>query len=86
MLFLADEILRGVCPTGVLAGVVRELALPAFAIGGVTLDRLDELAALGIRRVAVSAAVIDAADPGAAAAAFIERLGALQQARPPAPS
>jgi thiamine-phosphate pyrophosphorylase len=73
-------------PREFLAGVVRELALPAFAIGGVTLDRLDELAALGIRRVAVSAAVIDAADPGAAAAAFIARLAALQPARPPAQS
>lgn len=69
-----------------LAGVARELALPAFAIGGVTLDRLDELAALGIRRVAVSAAVIDAADPGAAAAAFIARLAALQPEPLPARS
>jgi thiamine-phosphate pyrophosphorylase len=73
-------------PREFLAGVVRELALPAFAIGGVTLDRLDELTALGIRRVAVSAAVIDAADPGAAAAAFIDRLAALQPERPPARS
>jgi len=34
--------------------------------------------------VAVSAAVIDAADPGAAAAAFIDRLAALQPERSPA--
>ena len=71
-------------PHDFLASVAREIALPAFAIGGVTLDRLDELTALGIRRVAVSAAVIDAADPGAAAAAFIDRLAALQPERPPA--
>ena len=43
-------------PHDFLASVAREIALPAFAIGGVTLDRLDELTALGIRRVAVSAA------------------------------
>jgi thiamine-phosphate pyrophosphorylase len=73
-------------PHDFLASVAREIALPAFAIGGVTLERLEELAALGIRRVAVSAAVIDAADPGAAAAAFIARLAALQPERPPAPS
>lgn len=73
-------------PREFLAGVVRELALPAFAIGGVTIDRLDELAALGIRRVAVSAAVIDAADPGAAAAAFIDQLATLQLEHPPARS
>jgi len=71
-------------PHDFLASVAREIALPVFAIGGVTLDRLDELTALGIRRVAVSAAVIDAADPGAAAAAFIARLAALQPERPPA--
>ncbi len=61
-------------PAGFLAEVARDIGLPAFAIGGVTLERLDDLLALGVRRVAVSAAVIDAADPGAAAAAFIDRL------------
>jgi thiamine-phosphate pyrophosphorylase len=73
-------------PHDFLASVASEIALPAFAIGGVMLERLEELAALGIRRVAVSAAVIDAADPGAAAAAFIDRLAVLQPERPPAPS
>jgi thiamine-phosphate pyrophosphorylase len=67
-------------PRDFLATVAREIGLPAFAIGGVTLERLDELTALGIRRVAVAAAVTGAADPAAAAAAFIARL-----ARPPAP-
>lgn len=61
-------------PAGFLGEVARDIGLPAFAIGGVTLERLDDLLALGVRRVAVSAAVIDAADPGAAAAAFIDRL------------
>jgi len=69
-------------PREFLAAVAREIALPAFAIGGITPERLDDLAALGIRRVAVSAAVIDAPDPGAAATAFIERLAPRQPARP----
>ena len=58
-----------------LRPVSREISLPAFAIGGVTLERLDELASLGVTRVAVSAAVTGARDPAAAAAAIIERLG-----------
>ena len=57
-----------------LQAVVREISLPAFAIGGITLDRLDALAALGITRVAVASAVTSAADPAAAAAAIIARL------------
>lgn len=69
-------------PREFLAAVAREITLPAFAIGGVTLERLDDLAALGMRRVAVSAAVIDSADPAAAAAAFIDRLAALEPALP----
>lgn len=63
-----------------LAGVVGSVALPAFAIGGVTLDRLDALLELGVRRVAVAAAIVGADDPPAMAARFIERL-----ARPPRP-
>lgn len=58
-----------------LRAVSAEISLPAFAIGGVTLERLDELAALGVTRVAVAAAVTAARDPAAAAAAIIERLG-----------
>lgn len=65
--FAAPEFLRT---------VVREVALPAFAIGGVTLERLEALRGLGVRRVAVASAVTTAADPAAAARAFIERLAA----------
>jgi thiamine-phosphate pyrophosphorylase len=65
-----------------LRGVVREISLPAFAIGGITLDRIDALAALGVSRVAVASAVTAAADPGGAAAAFIARLAALGPASP----
>lgn len=70
-------------PRSFLAQVAAEIALPAFAIGGVTRDRLDALAALGIRRVAVASAITAAADPGAEAAAFIERLAGLDQGEAP---
>jgi len=69
-------------PRGFLSGVCHEIALPAFAIGGVTLDRLDDLVALGVRRVAVASAITGAADPAAAAAAFIERLARVPSATP----
>ncbi len=62
-------------PEAFLADVARNVSLPVFAIGGVTLERLDILAPLGIRRVAVAAAITSAADPARMAAAFIERLG-----------
>lgn len=61
-------------PRDFLAEVAATIALPAFAIGGVTLDRLDELLAVGLRRVAVAAAITRAPDPPAMAARFIERL------------
>lgn len=69
-------------PAGFLSDVAREIALPAFAIGGITLDRLDDVVGLGIRRVAVASAVTEAADPAAAAAAFSERLARIPQAVP----
>ena len=62
-----------------LTEVAATIALPAFAIGGVTLDRLDDLRALGWQRVAVAAAITSVADPAAMAALFLERL------KPPSP-
>jgi thiamine-phosphate pyrophosphorylase len=50
---------------------------PWFAIGGIeSLDRLDEVIALGARRVVVVRAITTAEDPGAAARAFAARLDA----------
>ncbi|MFM7107792.1 MAG: thiamine phosphate synthase [Planctomycetaceae bacterium] len=65
-------------PPEFLRTVAGEVALPVYAIGGVTLERLDALAALGIHRVAVASAVTAAADPAAAAAAFLSRLAKLR--------
>lgn len=53
--------------TEFLAQVAAEIQLPAFAIGGITLENLPQVTAAGFTRVAVSAAVSSAADPATAA-------------------
>jgi thiamine-phosphate pyrophosphorylase len=50
---------------------------PWFAIGGVDLDRLDDVMAHGARRVVVVRVLTEADDPGAAAAALASRLRAV---------
>jgi thiamine-phosphate pyrophosphorylase len=50
-------------------------ARPWFAIGGIeSLERLEDVIAHGARRVVVVRALTEAADPGAAARAFADRL------------
>jgi thiamine-phosphate pyrophosphorylase len=49
---------------------------PWFAIGGIDLDRLDEVVEAGARRVGVVRAITGADDPAAAAKAFRSRLEA----------
>jgi thiamine-phosphate pyrophosphorylase len=49
---------------------------PWFAIGGIDAQRAGDVAAAGARRLAVVRAIRDAADPGAAAAALRDALGA----------
>jgi thiamine-phosphate pyrophosphorylase len=62
---------------GLLAHVAaRRPDRPWFAIGGITLSRLDDVLAAGASRVVVVRAITDAGDPGAAAAAFAARLRA----------
>ena len=56
------------------AEVCRAVRIPVFAIGGIGPDNLDLLLSVGCERVAVSAAVVAAADAEAAARAFKERL------------
>jgi thiamine-phosphate pyrophosphorylase len=50
-----------------LRAVAAEIRLPAFAIGGISRDNLDEVLAAGFTRIAVSSAIIEAADPAQAA-------------------
>jgi thiamine-phosphate pyrophosphorylase len=49
---------------------------PWFAIGGIDLDRLDDVLAAGASRIVVVRAITQADDPRAAAAAFAGRLSA----------
>ena len=49
---------------------------PWFAIGGISLGRLDEVLAAGATRVVVVRAITEADDPAAAAASFARRLRA----------
>jgi thiamine-phosphate pyrophosphorylase len=49
---------------------MAETSLPAYAIGGVTVENIGQVVAAGGRRVAVSAAVAQVEDPRAAAAAL----------------
>ena len=46
--------------------VAAEIRLPAFAIGGITLENVGDVARTGLRRVAVSGAIASAQDPVAA--------------------
>jgi thiamine-phosphate pyrophosphorylase len=65
----------GVALLGEVAAGARR---PWFAIGGIeSLERLDEVIALGARRAVVVRAITEADDPGAAAAAFAARLRAI---------
>jgi thiamine-phosphate pyrophosphorylase len=60
---------------GLLSHVARSApARPWFAIGGISLARLDEVLAAGATRVVVVRAVTEADDPGAAARSFTRRL------------
>ena len=54
--------------------VATEIRLPAFAIGGIDRQNLDQVLATGMRRVAVASAIASAASPKAAAAEFVELL------------
>ncbi len=62
--------------TGVdlLQQIAAEIRLPAFAIGGITRDNLPQVIAAGIRRVAVSGAIINAKDVAAEAVAMRQSL------------
>jgi thiamine-phosphate pyrophosphorylase len=61
--------------TGLLTRVAAVgTARPWFAIGGISLDRLDSVLEAGATRVVVVRAITEVDDPGAAAAAFAKRL------------
>jgi len=58
-----------------LQAALAAARLPVLAIGGITAHNLPALTAVGCTRIAVSSAILDAADPGAAAAGLRALLG-----------
>lgn len=58
-----------------LREVAAEVSLPTFAIGGIGPQNLAAVLATGIDRVAVSSAVVGAADPAAAVRGLLAQLG-----------
>ncbi|HLQ39002.1 MAG TPA: thiamine phosphate synthase [Planctomycetota bacterium] len=57
-----------------IAAAVRASTVPLFAIGGIAADNLPTLLGLGVQRIAASAAILQATDPAAAAAALRQQL------------
>ncbi len=57
-----------------LQQVAAEIGVPAFAIGGIMDTNLPQVLAAGMKRVAASSAVWNAADPAAAAGAILAQL------------
>ena len=61
-----------------LRQVSAEIRLPAFAIGGITLDNLPQVLATGVTRVAVAGAMVAAEEPARVARLFRERLSRVE--------
>ncbi len=51
-----------------------EMTVPFFAIGGITIENIDQVLAAGATRVAVVSAILTADDVTSAAAVFKERI------------
>lgn len=60
--------------TEYLAAAVAETTLPAFALGGVSAANVEAVMAAGVSRIAVSAAIVNSANPRAAAQSLRARL------------
>ncbi len=58
-----------------IAGALVATDLPVFAIGGIDADNVGRLVALGVRRIAVSRAILAARDPERAARQLAAALG-----------
>jgi len=65
---------RGVVGPKRLLRVAKAVRIPVFAVGGIALDRLDELTKAGCERVAACAGIIASDDVEATTRAFAEKL------------
>ncbi|MCA9260987.1 MAG: thiamine phosphate synthase, partial [Planctomycetales bacterium] len=66
-----------------LRAAAESIALPWFAIGGISRDTLDQAVACGAARVAVGHAVVAAAEPGDVARELGKRLAAVRNRETP---
>jgi thiamine-phosphate pyrophosphorylase len=57
-----------------LRAVAAEVSLPAFAIGGISEENVEQVMAAGFRRIAVRSAVTDADRPAAAVSRLLSKL------------
>ncbi len=57
-----------------VSAVAQEIQLPAFAIGGITLDNVRDVCEAGQSRVAVQNAIVDSSDPRKVASEFLTLL------------
>ncbi|HLX59744.1 MAG TPA: thiamine phosphate synthase [Planctomycetota bacterium] len=71
----AEPILAGLKLAEQVAAL--KLSTPVFAIGGITFDRLGALKSAGVKRVAVSQAIIGSADPEGEARKFVEAMATI---------
>ena len=61
-------------PLELIEQATAQASVPLFAIGGITAMNLPTLVAAGVRRIAVTASILRAADPAQAAAELRARL------------
>jgi thiamine-phosphate pyrophosphorylase len=59
--------------------IVQDVVVPIFGIGGITVDNMDQVVGMGLKRVAVSSGICRAEDPAAAAAGIRGALAWQQQ-------
>lgn len=68
---------RALMDLKLLSRVIKEISIPIFAIGGIDLSNLSSLIELGVKRVAVTRAILEAADVQRVSRAFQARIGAV---------
>jgi thiamine-phosphate pyrophosphorylase len=57
-----------------VAEITAQVVIPCFAIGGITLENVDQLLVAGVRHMAVGSAIANARSPGEAVRSFRAKL------------
>jgi thiamine-phosphate pyrophosphorylase len=68
-----------VCGVVYARQVAQQVSIPAVGIAGITLDNVDDVLATGLKAVAVTQAVVGAADIRGSAAQFKAKLAAKER-------